>query len=64
MSTVSVDDIKRIEDRQVRIEAKIDRIMAVFGLSDGRKKRLTCSEMDNIINESVLRFRKKSQNRD
>jgi hypothetical protein len=64
MLTATPEDIKRIEDNQVRIEAKIDRLMAVFGLSDGTKKRLSCQEMDDIISKSVLRFRKKHQNKD
>lgn len=56
---LTMDDIKRIEDRQARIETKLDRLMAVFGLSDGQKKRLSRLEIDDIVCKSVLRFHKR-----
>jgi hypothetical protein len=56
---LTADDINRIESRQARIEEKLDRLMAVFGLSDGQKKRLSRPEMDDIVQKGVLRFQMK-----
>lgn len=56
---LTAEDISRIESRQERIEEKLDRLMAVFGLSDGQKKRLSRPEMDDIIRKGVLRFQSK-----
>jgi len=56
---VNAEDISSINETLKRIEDKLNRLMAVFGLSDNQTKRLSTQEMDDVIKKSVMRFRKR-----